>query len=91
MLTSIRLNFVQILICVVLLPSCGAARLQTPSELIEQIKKGGKYDSEKRCDQHLRTSIEYQYCRQEVRKVYDEVEGKQKERNVNIKLKIDQE
>ena len=33
---------------------------------------------EKRCNQHLPNSVEYQYCRQEVRKAYDELDLKQR-------------
>jgi hypothetical protein len=82
---SIRLIFVQISVCVFVLQGCGGVRLQTPSELADQIKKGGQYDSEKRCDRYPYTSIEYQNCRQDVRKVYDELERKQKADDDNSK------
>ncbi len=85
-LNQIKFTPVCFCVCVALLSGCGGIRLQTPGEIAEQIKKGGQFDSEKRCDQYLRTSIEYQYCRQEARKVYDEVGKRQKESNGNGKL-----
>ena len=78
MTNLIRINFLKTCVCVSLLQGCGGLRFQTSGEFIEQIKSGGKYDSEHRCDKYLRTSIEYQYCQQEVRKVYDEIESRKK-------------
>jgi hypothetical protein len=57
----IRFIFVSVCACAALLQGCASV----------------KDISEKRCNQHLPNSVEYQYCRQEVRKVYDELERKQ--------------
>ena len=62
MSNSVRFIFVSVCACAALLQGCGTV----------------KYVSEKRCNQHLPNGVEYQYCRQEVRKVFDELERKQK-------------
>jgi hypothetical protein len=82
---QIRLSSLSICVYIAFLQGCGGVRLQTPGELGEQIKKGGQYDSEKRCDQYPYRSIEFQNCREEVRKVYDELERKRKADGDNSK------
>ena len=68
------------LICVgsVLLQGCGGVRLATLGENIDGIKKSGQTRLEKECEQHPYTSIEYQNCRQQVRRMYEELDSKQK-------------
>ncbi len=65
------------------LQGCSGVRLATVSETLEGFKKQGQDDLEKRCDQYPRTSIDYQNCRQEVRKIYDELDRKQKADGAN--------
>jgi hypothetical protein len=62
MSNSVRFIFVSVCACAALLQGCGTV----------------KDVSEKRCNQYLLNSDQYQYCRQEVRKVFDELERKQK-------------
>lgn len=58
----IRIIFLSVCACAALLQGCASV----------------KDISEKRCNQYLSNSDQYQYCRQEVRKVFDELERKQK-------------
>ncbi len=62
MSTSIRIIFLSVCACAALLQGCSSV----------------KDVSEKRCDQYLPNSVDYQYCRQEVSKVYNELDRKQK-------------
>jgi len=62
---------------------CSGVRLATISETLDGFKKQGQDDLEKRCEQYPRTSIDYQNCRQEVRKIYDELDRKQKTDGTN--------
>jgi hypothetical protein len=75
---SIRLTFLLFCTVTTLLQGCSGVRLATLSETLDGFKKQGKNDLEKQCDQYTLTSIEYQNCRQNVRKIYDELDRKQK-------------
>jgi hypothetical protein len=86
MLCSVRLIFVLICVSTTLLQGCSGVRLATLSETLDGFKKQGQNDLENRCDQYTPTSIEYQNCRQNVRKVYDELARKQKSDNDKSKL-----
>jgi len=61
-------------------------RLATLSEQLDGLKKQGQADLEKNCAQYSFISIEYQNCRENVRKIYDELDRKQKLDDVKSKL-----
>ena len=75
---QIRLSSISICVYIALLQGCSGVRLATVSETLDGFKKQGQDDLEKRCEQYPYRSLGYQNCREEVRKVYDELERKRK-------------